>query len=474
MRALTTADFFEARYSRSVGVLFAVFGLGQSIVTLGLMLKGSTAMITAISEDAINPHLAVLGMTAIFLIYGVAGGLSAAIITDFFQGWLTILFSFLILPFALVRVGGMHGLRESLADPAMFEIVAPGEITAFYIAVISINALIGWVAQPGAMQVSGPGKTDLESRLGFTAGMFIKRVCTVAWVLTGLCAVGLYAGQDMHTDQIYGLMARDVLGLILPGLIGLFLASMLAAVMSTADTMMISSAALFTENIYRPLIGKGRSERHYLLVGRIASVVIVVCAIGFAYELESVVSGLEIFWKVASMMGIAFWAGLFWRRATVAGAWATTLVSFAVLLFTSEVSVAGRTLWDFNARFADALPATMVWGDRLYLPWQMILYLSAGLLTMIAVSLLTRPVDRERLDRVYACLRTPIQENEPECTPLTLPPGVQPAPRRVLVSHPDFEIPRPTAVSVVGFVVAWGVVGLIIATAFWIFSLGAG
>ena len=472
MRALTTADYFEARYDRSVGVLFAVFGMGQVMITLGVMLKGSTAMITAVSGGAIDANMAVLGMTVMFLIYGVAGGLNAAIITDFIQGWLTIVLSFLILPFALYKMGGMVGLRETLNDPVLFKIVAPGEINAFYIVVISFNALVGWVAQPGAMQVCGPGKTEMESRFGFTCGMFIKRICTVAWVLTGLCAVGMYAGRDIDVDHVYGLMSRDILSVIAPGLVGLFLASMLAAVMSTADTMMLSSAALFTENIYRPFIAKGKSHKHYLFVGRVASAGIVLCAILFAYQVESVVAGLEIFWKVAAMMGIAFWAGLFWRRATVAGAWATTLTSFAVLLFTSEISFGERILWDFNAQFAAWLPSFMIWEDKLYLPWQMILYLTAGLVAMVFVSLLTKPAPKERLDRVYECLRTPIGRGETEAGPLTLPEGTVPAPRRVLIAHPDFEIPRPTAVGVIGFLLSWVAVLLLVAVAYWIFSIG--
>jgi len=473
MRAVTTADFFEARYDRSVSVLFAIFGIGQSVVTLGVMLKGTTAMVTAVSGGTINPTYAVLGTTLLFVIYGVAGGLNAAIVTDFIQGWLTILFSFLILPFALIKMGGMTGLRHTLNDPALFEIVAPGEITAFYIAVISINALIGWVTQPGSMQVSGPGKTEMESRFGFTAGMFIKRICTVAWVLTGMCAIGLYAGREIDVDHAYGLMARDVLGVVAPGLVGLFLASMLAAVMSTADAMMITSSALFTENLYRPFIAKGRDDRHYLMAGRVASVVIVICAILFAYSLESVVTGLEIFWKVASMMGIAFWAGLFWRRATPAGAWVSTLSAFAVLLFTGSIRFGNLTLWDFNARFAGMLPEFMVWEGKLNLPWQMIFYLTTAFVTMIVVSLLTRPVKKERLDRVYECLRTPIGPNESEGDPLVLPPETPPAPRKVLIDHPDFEIPKMSLTGVVGFLISWGVVAILVGTAYWIFTIGS-
>ena len=65
MRAVTTSDYFEARYNRSVSVLFAILGTLQLMVNIGLMLKASSAMITAVTGGQINPDYAIAGMTAI-------------------------------------------------------------------------------------------------------------------------------------------------------------------------------------------------------------------------------------------------------------------------------------------------------------------------------------------------------------------------------------------------------------------------
>ena len=467
MRAVTTGDYFEIRYGRSVSGLYAVMGMMQMLVAIGVMLKGSGAMVEAVSGGAISANPAIITMTVMFVIYGVAGGLIAAITTNFVQGLLTIVLSFLILPFALAKVGGMSGLRESITDPAMLSLVAPGEITFFFIAVIAFNALVGWVTMPETMANCAAGKTEMEGRMGVTVGIFGKRICTVAWMLTGLCAVAMYASVE-DVDLVYGRMARELLPGIAPGLIGLFIASMLASVMSTCDSLMVVSSALFTKNIYKKFLVADKADRHYTLIGRIASVVIVICGIFFAFSLESVVHGLEIFWMVSAMMGIAFWVGLFWRRATVAGAWAGTLASFGALLFTSRIAFGDYVLWDFNAHLANELPAFMLWGDKLYLPWQMIIYLSAGFVVLVVVSLLTRMVPAGNLDRLYACLRTPIGPDEPETEPFTLPPGVQPAPRDALIDHPDFEIPKPSVVGIVGFLAAWAGVGLLIGGVYWL------
>jgi Na+/proline symporter len=465
MRAVTTGDYFEIRYGRSVSGLYAAMGILPLLVAIGVMLKGSGAMVEAVSGGAISSELAIIAMTVIFLIYGIAGGLSAAIATNFVQGLLTIVLSFLILPFALSKVGGMSGLRESISDSHMLSLVSPGEITLFYIIIIAFNALVGWVTMPETMANCAAGRTEMEGRIGVTTGIFGKRICTIAWMLTGLCAIVMYA-QLEDADLAYGKMARDLLPGIAPGLIGLFIACMLASVMSTCDSLMVVASALFTENIYKKFFVIGQADKHYTLIGRIASALVVISGIFVAFNLQSVVDGLEFYWMVSALMGIAFWAGLFWRRATAAGAWAATLASLGVFLFTSTNPLG--IPWDFNAHFADKLPAFMLWEDSLYLPWQMIIYLSVGFVVLVVVSLLTKKAPSESLDKFYACLRTPVGPNEPETEAFTLPAGVQPGPRNVLIRHPDFEIPKPTLIGIGGFLAAWLGVALLIGAVYWI------
>jgi len=465
MRAVTTGDFFEVRYGRSVSGLYAAMGILPVTVALGVMLKGSGAMVEAVSDNAISANQAIIAMTVIFLIYGIAGGLSAAIATNFIQGLLTVVLSFLILPFALSKVGGMSGLRESISDPHMLSLTNPGEITLFYIIIIAFNALVGWVTMPETMANCAAGKTEMEGRTGVTVGIFGKRVCTIAWMLTGLCAIIMYA-ELADPDKAYGNMARDLLPDIAPGLIGLFIACMLASIMSTCDSLMVIASALFTENLYKKFLLVGREDKHYTLVGRITSGLVVIVGIIVAFTLESVVKGLEFYWMLSALMGIAFWAGLFWRRATAAGAWAATLATLVVFVFTSSKPLG--IAWDFNAHFANKLPAFLLFDGKLSVPWQMIFYLSAGFIVMVVVSLFTKRAPAESLDRFYACLRTPIGPDEPETAPFTLPEGVEPAERKMLIDHPDFEIPMPPPVGIGGFLAAWVGVGLLIGTVYWI------
>ncbi len=464
-RAITMADVFVARYDQSVGMLYAFIGMVNLMVNIGLILKGSSAIISATFGETISSSTIIVIMTILFLIYGIAGGLTAAIITDFIQGILTVIFSFLLLPFVLSAVGGLEGMHRTITDPNMFSLIAPEEIGIFYIVVISINGLVGWVTQPHTMGNCAAGKTEMDGRIGVTCGNFIKRFCTVAWSLTGLAAVAYLIGDNIDPDKVYGLMARDFLPQIMPGLLGIFLASLLASVMSSCDSFMIASSALFTENIYRPFMPK-KSSKHYIQIGRIASLIIVAGGVSFAFWLPGVVKGLEIFWKISPMMGIVFWLGLFWRRATVAGAWAATFSAFFMWWITTLptfISLIGSLPIADNARFV----VEKATGAEIYLPWQMIFYLITGVCTGIAVSLFTQPVEKQKLDNFYALARTPVLANESFISkPCTIPENVTVSKAKKLFSTDNLEILRPSKISIIGFIVSWIVVAILVGLMF--------
>jgi len=116
MRCLTTGDFFEYRYDSSVSALYTLVGVGQLTVNIGVIQLGAGSMIEGLTEGAVTRQQAIVAMTVMFVIYGIAGGLAAAIVTDFIQGILTVILSFILLPFALDAVGGrlISGDRSGL------------------------------------------------------------------------------------------------------------------------------------------------------------------------------------------------------------------------------------------------------------------------------------------------------------------------------------------------------------------------
>lgn len=468
-RAFTTGDVLECRYDGSVTVLYAVVGLMKFTVNIGVMLYASSAFIEAASGGAISARWAIAIMTVLFVTYGIAGGLGAAIVTDFVQGLMTVAFSFILLPVAMNAVGGLAGMKETIptliTDKNMFSLVAPGHIGWFYLLVVPLNLLLGVAVQPQNMGTCAAGRTEFEGAVGFMGGNMLKRVCTVAWCLTGLAALAHYRGVIDHPDLVYGNMAREFLPAIMPGMLGLFIAAMLATVMNSCDSFMVAASALITQNVYKRAL-PGRTDRHYLWAARIAGIGVVSLGLAFAFTVKGVVSGLEILWKANAMMAIAFWLGIFWRRATSAGAWAATLCTIG----TWGLTTCGPVV-DWLATLPSLESAPFVTGPEdareVYLPWQMLFYLFGGLLGGVVGSLLTKPKDEKELDDFYALLRTPVQPEEQPTIPCTLPEGVVPSPRRVLFPNSSLELPIPSKRAVAGFLIGWACVGMIVGAVAW-------
>lgn len=494
LRAITTADVYALRYDRSVGVLFAVVGVGSLAAKIGLLLKGVGAMVVACTGGAVDADYAILAVTVLFVTYGIAGGLGAAIVTDFVQGIMTVIFSFALLPFVLQATGGLEGVRQTVGaySPEMLALLRPGEIDTFFVVMYSVQALVGIVAFPFIMGVCGAGRTEMDGRVGFMFGNILKRLCTAAWSLTALAAVAWYlnTGVDLSTvtpDHVYGDAAREFLPRVMPGLLGVFLACLLASIMSSCDAIMISSSALFTENVYRPVF-PNRPDGHYITVGRVASVVVVASGVVFAFKIPDVIAALNFWFKISPTIGIAFWIGLLWRGATPLGAWAGTLAALVGWTLAAQApawaaqiglgrlrdavaAAAGGSL-TFDAHWLDAAQSRLLEVTReavaLSNPWVVVVYMTCGVLACVLVSLVTPKTPAERLQRFYDLTRTPVREGEVLPGTCQLPEGAVPAKRRMLLTAGGLEIPWPSLTSLLGFLAGWVMVAMLVGGFLWI------
>jgi len=555
-RALTTADFFEARFNTPTATLYTVYGIVMAIVFIAGGLYGSGKMVNALTGNELDTmaqsyniqvpdakwdmetksiqmgsrqlqgyEYAILAMTVLFVIYGMAGGLAAAIITDFIQGILTITFSFLLLPFVFNMIGGFGALQEnSDIKTGMLDLITSSElafsigkepITIFYVFMLSVTALAGIVVQPHIMGVCGAGKTEFEGRFGFTVGNFLKRFCTLAWTFTGLACIVWYMGDNSplktsddpedralyqslverseegfsalpqdeqdkldtadkdFADNLFGRAAYEILPTIAPGLVGLLLASLLAAVMSTSDAQMIISSGLFTENIYRRFFVKGKSQRHYLWVGRIAGLLIVALALVLQSTFTDVIDALKIIIKTPTFIGISLWFGITWRRWNVLAVWVSTFAGIATwLAVTNYVDVVYAWAVSFDTTLgldADSLVAFknmfLYNADdsmkKMFDAYQMFCFMLVGVGSGIIVSLLTPKQSKEKLDKFFLLLHTPITPGEELDSPCTLPENPAP-PGEKLFNFEDIEIQKPSFIGMGGFILAWVCVGAII------------
>jgi SSS family solute:Na+ symporter len=277
----------------------------------------------------------------IVFVYAVAGGLEAAMKTDLLQGMFILVLSIILIPFGLARIntvfggsGPMDAMRtiHSRLPQWYFDIFGGAQtvdFTWYYIISISLLTAVNVAVQANQMNAIGSAKDELTARIGFTSGCFLKRFCTVLWGFTGLIGAVLYSGTISNPDLVWGHATCDLLGGLGLGLIGLMIACLMAALMSSADMMMITAAGVLTRNVYRPLVGS-RSEQHYVVVGRVLGGIILIGSALLACWFDTILQLLKFIWEFNAILAAAFWCGMKWRRANRIGAWASMIVTMMI------------------------------------------------------------------------------------------------------------------------------------------------
>jgi len=454
LRLYTTADFFQLRYGSKLSLLYALMGMITFMVNIGTLLKGTGTIVGAVSGGRIPEWTAVLSMTAVFVLYGTAGGLIATVTTEFVQALLIVVMSFLLVPYGLARVGGFAGLHQAIpADKFSFS--APTELTVWWIIAAAVMNLVGIVGQPHTMEVCATGKTEWEGRIGFTYGNFVKRLCAMGWALTGLVVLAGYTLA--RREDAFGVAIRDFLP---PGATGLMFAAILAAQMSTLSAFMVASSALFSSNVWRRYFRPQASDRELLQVGRFSGLGVVLGGLGMSMVLGGVAEGLTVFWSLTAMTGLFIWFGVLWRRSNRTGTWLSFVTMAATWLYLGPF---GQLL----ATSGLAWPSLGAYADKAALPWLVASYLPVGVVAFVAGSLLGPREPREALDSFYALIRTPVGREQ----------QLQQAGIAVMYSgeskgHP-WELQYPVLVNVVGFLVAMLFAGAMLATLWLLVHIGA-
>jgi Na+/proline symporter len=388
IRRTTMAEFVEDRYGSWMAAIYIVFALCYFIINTGSMLKGAGKVISQATGGGVGANEIVVAMTVMFMLYSFVGGLVAAAWTDLFQGFLIIGLSFMLIPLGFQVVGGLDGMQASL-EPFRFSLATPAGIGPWVIAMLTVNGLVGIMAQPHQLAAVGTGKDERTCRIGMFYGNMIKRVCTVGWALVGLIVAAMvaqgHAGGAALGDpeNAFGFACRQ---LLFPGALGLMIASILAANMSTCSAFLVDSGALFTEGLYRSRIAPGRADRHYLWVGRASGFVITMLGVLYAiFLIESVLYTFLLTETLATYVGISVLGGIIWSRANRWGAIASLLASLITNFALYWITGQRLDHWDPNVFLAS---------------------LVVGIVALVVASLLTAPEPQVRMQDFFDRLRT--------------------------------------------------------------------
>jgi Na+/proline symporter len=388
IRRTTMAEFTEDRYGPWMGAIYIVFALAFFIINTGSMLKGAGKVISQATGGGLAVNEIVVAMTVMFILYSFVGGLVAAAWTDLLQGFLIIVLSFLIVPLGWSVVGGMDGMKASL-EPFRFSLATPSGIGPWVIFMLTVNGLVGIMAQPHMLATVGTGRDERTCRVGMLFGNLVKRACTVGWALVGLIVAAMVAQGHVDgalmadPESAFGVASRV---LLFPGALGLLIASILAANMSTCSAFLVDSGALFTEGLYRQRLRPGRSDGHYLWVGRFSGFAITMLGVLYAvFLIQSVLYAFLLTETLATFVGISVLGGIIWPRANRWGALASLVCALGTNFLLYYLTGQRLDYWDANVFLAA---------------------LTAGIVALVVVSLATAPESAGKIESFFGRLRT--------------------------------------------------------------------
>jgi Na+/proline symporter len=379
----TVGEIIEDRYGNKMGVFYSVFAILFFIFAQGVMLKGGGKVIAIATGNMISVNSVILAMTVAFVVYSFFGGMVASAYANFIQALMIIVLSFMLIPTGLNAVGGFEGMRASLPEEFFTLFSDKVGIGAFTILMLALNGVVGITAQPHMISMCATGDTERAGRVGQTYGSFIKRFVTIGWALTGLIVAALLVqnGQDLDDPEMaFGYATRV---LLLPGLTGLMVASVLAANMSSASNFMVNTGALFTQNFYKKYMKQEATDKQLLKMGRLSGVVLTMLGVLFALYIENVLQGFLFIETIAAFMGIMVFGGNLWKRANRYGAISSVITSFLAYYYLNYLNIGS---WQLVYKWE---PDTFGWAMLI------------GFIAFFIVSLVTRAEDQSKIDKYF-------------------------------------------------------------------------
>ncbi len=413
---LTDVQFAEFRYSGKPAAFLRGFravylGLLMNCLILGWVTKAMTSIVATMLGVSDQNALAicVLFLIPFTGVYVALGGLWGVLWTDLFQFALKMAIVIAVAFFAVRACGGMSAMLAKLAAMRVAAGPDAGDATAFFpnfsrpftsealwtlpVITFVVNLGLQWWAfwYPGA-EPGGGGyiaqrifsardeRNGVLSVLWFNIAHYALRPWP--WILTALAAVVLYPGLE-HPERGYMLIVSQH---VPPVLRGIVVAGFMAAFMSTVATQLNWGASYLVSDLYRRFIKRQATDSHYVMMSRLATVLLVIASAWVSAQLASIRSGWEFVLEVGAGTGGVYLLRWYWWRINAwseISAMATALISTIVLRWLAPFSGNSPVVFAKTALTTTAL-TTLAW---------------------VAVTMLTQPEPEEVLVSFYRKVR---------------------------------------------------------------------
>ena len=287
----------------------------------------------------------ILIMGIVIGVYTFLGGLRAVVYTDVIQCVVMLGGSLFVLFFGIIKLGGVSefvniitsmGERTkdhfSLVLPVDTKTPHPWSGILFGLGFVLANAY--WIGNQSIVQRSLGARSMADAKASYIFGALLKILIPFAMVVPGIISLA-YNPDIADADKAMATLIKEIMP---TGLIGIFFAAFLAGLMSSVDSFLNSAATVWTTDIYKKYFRPKGDDAHYLVVGRVFTIIFILVAIyvaQFATGFESLydlAQTLLSFFQGPSLAIIIL--GVLWKRATGTGALVGLIggVSFSALL----------------------------------------------------------------------------------------------------------------------------------------------
>jgi Na+/proline symporter len=411
---ITTAELIELRYDgRSAAFLRGFkgvyFGIFANAVTLGWIIK-AVWTISAVVAPELNRHLLLGAILSVTLAYTAASGLWGIAATDLVQFFIGSIGSIALAVLAWNHIGGIENIIAGFverygAGPAADRLsFFPVAGTPFFVTFLVFITLKWWGNPPPAITQRIISSKN-EKHASFATMIFSVVAFGINyWPMILVAMVSLIVYPDLKVPEAgYAML---ILKLVPTGFLGLMLASLMAAFMSTVDTHINFGASYMVNDLYRRFIMKKASEKHYVRASQVSTVLMLLLAVLISYNLDSVSEAWYYISMLTAGYGIVIVVRWFWWRVN---AWA----EIAAL----ASSGLGSTL--LSPKFAKSVG---YWNHIPQMEWQyrFLIVVAFCTVTWIVVCLFTKPSSEEHLKKFCAKVKPfptfwgPIYKKYPE------------------------------------------------------------
>jgi len=364
-RVFTMPEFLERRYNPHARSFLSIISLVSYILTKvavtvyagGVVFKDvfNIEFVTFFGYNIDFFWISAIGLVVLTGLYTTFGGMKAVLYTSVLQTPILLIGSIAVLILGLIKVGGWGEMMEicraniTVHGDSMTSLMrSPKDPDFPWTGVILGSAIIGfwyWCTDQFIVQRVLSGRDMKQARRGTIFGAYLKLTPVFIFLIPGMIAFALnqkgLISLSSH-DAAFSTMVKELLPI---GFKGIVIGGILAALMSSLASLFNSSAMLFTIDFYKKYKPKA-TERHYVIVGRIATVVIVLLGIAWIPVMQKIGKVLyEYLQDVQSLLapGIAavFLLGILTKRTTpAAGLWGL-VIGFTLGMLRLSLNVFG-------------------------------------------------------------------------------------------------------------------------------------